>query len=319
MRILNIKNQVSDTQAKGIKIFIFLICIFGFLFLSFSFLSGCGRRTAAVKEAAIPVEVAIAQKKVLEDTLQFTGDIKGKNQVQVYPKIAGKLIEYKVQEGARVEKQDIIALIDRDITGFKFEPAPVEAPIPGVLIKTYLDQGDSVNPQMPIAVVANMDEIKVKIEVVEVDYPKVKLGQTAKIIVDAYSDREFIGKLSKLSTLVDLKTRTATAEITIPNPEHLLVPGMFARITLFIEKRGALVIPRDAILRLPGTGVYYCFTVEENKAKKVFVELGMRENNWQEIKEGLKEGDLVILSGQGILKTDMPVEVKKRVEGEKEE
>jgi len=281
-------------------------------------LAGCGKKTAEIKKAGIPVEVAVVQEKQLQEILKFTGDIEGKNQVQVYPKVTGKLIEYKVQEGEPIEKQDIVALIDRDVTGFKFEPAPVEAPIAGIMAKTYLDQGDSVSPQAPIAVIADMDEVKVKIEIVEVDYPKVKLDQTAKIIVDAYPDREFTGRLSKLSTLVSLQTRTATAEITIPNPEHLLVPGMFARISLFGGEHKALVVPRDAILRLPGTGAYYCFVVQENKAKKVFVELGMRENNWQEIREGLKEGDLVILSGQGILKTDMPVEIKKRIEGEKE-
>jgi len=303
-------------------------------------LAGCGKETAkvnpvrkefsnGVKEAGIPVEVAVVQKKQLQEILKFTGDIEGKDQVQVYPKVPGKLIEYKVEEGARVEKQDVIALIDRDVTGFKFEPAPVEAPISGIVAKTYFDQGDSVSPQVPIAVVADMDEVKVKIEIVEVDYPKVKLGQIAKIIVDAYPDKEFTGKLSKFSALVDLDTRTATAEITIPNPDHLLIPGMFARISLFVGKHKALVVPRDAILRLPGTGVYYCFVVQENKAKKVFVELGMRENNWQEVnpvrkefsngvKEELKMSDLVILSGQGILKTDMPVEIKKRIEGEKE-
>ena len=281
-------------------------------------LMGCGKETAKVKEAGIPVEVAVVQEKQLQEILKFTGDIEGKDQVQVYSKVPGKLIEYKVQEGARVKKKDIIALIDRDVTGFKFEPAPVEAPISGVVAKTYFDQGDSVSPQIPIAVVADMDEVKVKIEVTEVDYPKVKLGQMARIKVDAYPDKEFEGKLSKLSTLVSPQTRTATAEITIPNPEHFLVPGMFARISLLAGKHKALVVPRDAILRLPGTGVYYCFIVQENKAKKAFVELGAKENNLQEIVKGLNEGGLVILSGQGVLQTGAAVEIKRKIEGETE-
>ncbi len=293
-------------------VLLFSILMFGFCIL----LNGCTRKATTVKETTVPVEVSVVQIKELDEILRFTGDIKGKAQVEVYPKAGGKIIQYNIEEGAGVKKADIIALIDRDITGFTFEPAPVESPISGIVAKTYLDQGDSVTPQTPIAVVADIDKVKVKIEIVEVDYPKVKLGQTAKIIVDAYPDKEFEGELSKLSTLVSPQTRTATAEIIIPNPEHLLVPGMFARIRLFVETHKALVVPRDAILKLPGTGVYYCFTVEESKAKKVFVELGMRENNWQEIKKGLKQGDLVILSGQGILKTGMPVEIKEKT-GEK--
>jgi len=335
MRISNIKDQISKMpiKIKNFKIWVIVLIvvffILNFAFFIFNFLSLGNRNTAGLKEAGIPVEVAVVQEKQLQEILKFTGDIEGKDQVHVYPKVTGKLIEYKVQEGARVEKQDVIALIDRDVTGFKFEPAPVEAPISGVAAKTYLDQGDSVSPQVPIAVVADMDEVKIKIEIVEVDYPKVKIEQTAKVTVDAYPDKEFEGKLSKLSALVNPNTRTATAEITIANPGHLLVPGMFARISLLVGEHEALVVPRDAILRLPGTGVYYCFKVEGNQAKKALIELGMRENNWQEInpvrkefsngvKEGLKEGDLVILSGQGILKTGVAVEVKKKIEGEKE-
>jgi len=286
-------------------------------------LAGCGKKTAEIKKAGIPgevvgipVEVVVVQEKQLREILKFTGDIEGKDQVQVYPKVTGKLIEYKVHEGEPIEKQDVIALIDRDVTGFKFEPAPVEAPISGIAAKNYLDQGDSVSPQTPIAVVADMDEVKVKIEIVEVDYPQVKLGQTAVLKVDAYPDKEFRGKLSKLSSLISIQTRTATAEITISNPGHLLVPGMFARISLLVGEHKALVVPRDAILRLPGTGVYYCFKVEGNQAKKALIELGIKENNDQEIKEGLKEGDLVILSGQGILQTGAAVEVKSKIEGE---
>lgn len=316
MRISNIKDQISKmpVKIKNFKFWVVLIVVFFILnlgFFIFNFLFLGNRNTAGLKEAGIPVEVAVVQKKELQKILRFTGDIKGTDQVQVYPKVTGKLIEYKVQEGASIEKQDVIALIDRDVTGFKFEPAPVEASISGIAAKTYLDQGDNVSPQVPIAVIANMDEVKIKIEVTEVDYPKVKVGQSAKIAIDAYPDKEFTGKLSKLSVLIDSNTRTATAEIIIPNPEHLLVPGMFARVSLLVGERKTLVAPRDAILRLPGTGVYYCFIVQKNEAKKVFIELGIQKDNQQGITKGLKQGDLVVVVGQGILETGSAVEIKK--------
>ncbi|MCK4423178.1 MAG: hypothetical protein KAV18_03825, partial [Candidatus Omnitrophica bacterium] len=114
-----LKNRKSKIQSFGFSvstkpervILIFSLCLLHFL-------TGCGRKTTKVKESAVPVEAAVAQKMQLEQTLQFTGDVKGKDQVRIYPKVTGKLIEYKVKEGAYVEKQDVIALIDRDITGF---------------------------------------------------------------------------------------------------------------------------------------------------------------------------------------------------------
>ena len=144
---------------KKIYYYVITMTVLSALFI----MVGCGGKTAGVKEIAIPVEAATARERLLEETLRFTGDIRGKDQVQVYPKVTGKLIEYKVDEGDRVKKEDVIALIDRDVTGFKFEPAPVEAPISGIVAKTYLDRGDSVSPRMPIAVVAKMDEVKIKI------------------------------------------------------------------------------------------------------------------------------------------------------------
>ncbi len=314
-----------------IKIKNFRFCIVSLLlvFCFFSLLLGCAKKKTEInpvkkecpdklKKNAVPVEVVRARERQLQEILKFTGNIEGKNQVRVYPKVAGKLIEYKVQEGVYVKKKDVIALVDRDVTGFKFEPAPVESPISGIVAKTYLDRGGNVNPQMPVAVIADIDEVKVKIEISEVDYPKVKLGQIAKVTVDAYPGKEFIGKISKLSTLIDINTRTATAEIIITNQDHLFVPGMFARIRLLIEKHKCIVVPRDVVLRLPGTGVYYCFKVENGKAKKVLIELGMKQKNEQEIKNGVKAGDLIVLSGQGILQTGVPVEIKKKIEGETE-
>jgi len=293
-----------------------IVVFLSFVLIFSGLLSGCGKKESITKKEAIPVEITVVQQKELQEVFKFIGNIEGRNQVQIYPKVSGKLIEYKLEEGQSVKKGDVIALIDRDITGYTFEPASIESSLTGIVAKTYLDKGDNVTLQTPLAVVADMDEVKIKIEVTEVDYPKVKVGQSSKITVDAYPDKEFTGILSKFSALVDLNTRTATAEITIANPDHLLVPGMFARISLLVGEHKALVVPRDAILRLPGTGVYYCFKVEENKAKKALIELGIKKNNDQEIKNGLKKDDLVILSGQGVLQTGTAVEIKRKREGE---
>ena len=93
----------------------------------------------------------------------------------------------------------------------------------------------------------------------------------------------------------------------MPNKEGLLIPGSFARITLFVGTHKALVIPLDALLRMPGTGSYYCFKVENNKAKKTFLKIGIIQDNLVEIKKGLKEADFVIVSGQGALEEGIPV------------
>ena len=149
--------------------------------------------------------------------------------------------------------------------------------------------------------------VKIKIDVSEVDYPRLKKGNKALIKIDAYPDKEFEGRLTKLDKYIEPQTRTAQAEIEVPNKEDLLIPGSFARLTLLTGTHKTLVMPLDALLRMPGTGSYYCFKVENNRAKKVFLKIGVIQDNLVEIKKGLKEGDLVIVSGQGALEEGVSV------------
>ncbi len=282
--------------------------LFLYLFLTIFILNGCAKKEVEKKIREIPVEVAKVEIKEMKEILKFTGTIKGKEQVQIFPKVGGKLIKYLVEEGDYVKKDDVIALIDRDITGFKYEPHRVQSPISGEVLKADLDKGSLVDPRIPIAVVGDISKVKVKIEIAEVDYPKVKIGNKAILKVDAYPDREFGGTLTELDKFINPQTRTVQAEIEIPNEEGLLIPGSFARITLFVGTHKTLTIPLDALLRMPGTGSYYCFKVENDKAKKVFLKIGIIQDNLVEIKKGLKENDLVIVSGQGALEEGTPVE-----------
>jgi len=279
-----------------------------YLFILGAVLYGCAKKEMKV-EKKIPVEVAKVEFKELRDILKFTGTIEGKEQVQVFPKAGGKLIKYLVKEGDFVKKDDVIALIDRDITGFKYEPHKVQSPISGEVLKADLDKGSLVGPRTPIAIVGDISKVKVRIEIAEVDYPKVKIGDKAILKVDAYPDKEFEGKLTELDKYVNPQTRAAQAEIEVPNEEGLLIPGSFARITLFTGTHKALTMPLDALLRMPGTGSYYCFKFANDKAKKVFLKIGIIQDNLVEIKEGLKQGDLVIVSGQGALEEGTPVEL----------
>jgi len=267
---------------------------------------GCAKKEK-VSLKKIPVEVARVEFKEIKDILKFTGTVEGKEQVQVFPKAGGKLIKYLVKEGDFVKKDDVVALIDRDITGFKYEPHKVLSPITGRILKADLDKGSLLTPQTPVGVVADTSSVIIKIDVSEVDYPKVKIGDKAIIKVDAYPGKEFEGRLIKLDKYIDPQTRTAEAEIEVPNEEGLLIPGSFARITLFVGTHKALGMPLDTLLRMPGTGSFYCFKVENNRAKKVFLKIGVIQDNRVEIKEGLKEGDLVIVSGQGALEEGTPV------------
>lgn len=309
MEKLKIKLKSLKLKSK-IQIFVFgiAICIIVFLI---SHLLSSGKRSAPKEVLTkIPVSAAAARLGSLKEYLFYVGDIKAENEAAVYPKVTGKIIEKLAEEGKVVKKNDVIAYIDRDEIGFQFEKAPVESPLDGIVGEVYVDIGTAVSPQEPVGLVVNMDVVKVKVDIVERDLPKVRKGQVARIKVDAYPGEVFEGRIEKISPVVDLSSRTAMVEIRIPNSDHRLKPGMFARINILIkEKKDALVIPRDAIIRENSSN--YIFVVgDDNKVRRRRIEVGLVENNKFEVIDGLNEGELVVTMGNTRLKEGDIVEVE---------
>jgi multidrug efflux pump subunit AcrA (membrane-fusion protein) len=276
-----------------------------------------------LEKSITPVEVELVKKGNLTLSLNLIGDIKGKEEVDVFPKASGKLLELKVKEGDRVKKDQVVAVVDRDVDGVKYEQVEITSPINGIVGIVYLDEGAEVTPPSPspsmgtqLIRVINMDQVKVVVNVVEEELGKIKMGQEAKIKVDAYPDKTFSGNVTLISPLVNQLTRTASVEITLSNPQHLLKPGMFAQAEIALGKKDDLVlIPAHTILQEGERK--RVFVVANGKAVSRSVETGISQNGWVEIKSGLSENDSLIVAGQYLVKTDEPVKVIAPKGGEK--
>lgn len=255
-----------------------------------------GVRTVSIEEG-VPVEVVKVVKGDLKEIISYTGDIEAKERIEVYPRVSGKIIKKNVVEGDRIKKGETIALIDRDEPGFKFEPAPVDSLLAGTVGRVYVDLGAKVTPQTPVALIVDMDWVKVKINVVERDLSKIGIGQEAQVRVDAYPEKVFTGKVWKISPVVDLESRTAPLEILISNPNHLLKPGMFVCVEIITkESKNTFVIPRDALIKEEDST--FVFVVKDNQALKKEVTTGMGQENLVEIKDELVPGEEVIVMGK---------------------
>jgi len=290
------------------KCFILLVCaIFGGMSLI-----GCAKKVPTKEEVTkIPVSVTEVRKGSLKETLFYVGDIKADDEAIIYPKVTGKIIEKLAKEGDSVKKGDILAYIDRDEVGFKFEKAPVESPIDGVVGKVYVDIGTSVSPQVPVGLVVNMDVVEVEVNVVERDLPKIREGQAAQLEADAYPDEIFEGMVERITPVVDLASRTATVQIKIPNEDHRLKPGMFARIKILVkERKDVLIIPRDAII-LEDSSNYVFVVKDDNNVQRKKIEIGLNEDNKFEVIKGLDEGEIVVTMGNARLKDGDTVEIIK--------
>ncbi|MFA5115266.1 MAG: efflux RND transporter periplasmic adaptor subunit [Candidatus Omnitrophota bacterium] len=283
--------------------------------------SGCGKaKDGSGSSEVLPVKTARVELVNILETLDYIGDIKAQDEVPVYPKVSGKIIEKVKEDGSKVEKDDVIAYIDRDEVGLKFEKAPVESPIRGVIGRVYVDKGTSVTPETPVALVVNMDTAKIELNIPEKYIPLVSLGQSAQISLQAYPQEEFVGTVSKISPVLDLDTRSAPIELSIPNSDHRLKSGMFAQVRLIIkEHKDVPAVLKEAIMGKPPQN--YVYVVEGGVCRQKSVSLGIRQGAYYEVAKGLKDGDLVVVMGQQKLydgaKVSAEVENNPAPEGEK--
>lgn len=309
---------------KIMLILIVLVVVFLVVYRSKVVIERTRLEETQIEKGITPVQVELVKKGSLTPSLNLIGDIKGKEEVDIFPKASGKLWELKVKEGDQVKKDQVVALVDRDVDGVKFERVEVTSPINGIVVKKYLDEGSSVSPPEPapsmgtsLIRVINMDQIKVVVNVVEEDLGKIRVGQDATIKVDAYPERTFTGKVSLISPVVNQLTRTASVEATLPNPGYLLKPGMFAQVEILLKGQGDfLLIPVHTILLEEG-GKRKVFVVREGKAISRSIETGFSQNGWMEIKSGLSENDSLIVAGEYMVKENEPVKIISQKEGEK--
>ena len=278
---------------KRIELFILFSIITPLLFFY-----GCQPKEAKEKtHQAIPGPVQRVELLDIEENLEYSGNIKAEDEAMVYPKVSGKIIEKVKEEGSLVNKGDVLLYIDRDEVGLRFEKAPVESPLRGIVGRIFVDKGQNVNTQTQVALVVNMDKVKISLDIPEIHLPRISLGQKAKITLDAYPDEVFMGEVSKISPVLDLETRSAPVEISVDNPKHILNSGMFAKVKLILsERKGVPVILKEGVIgRAPEL---YVFAVKDKKAALRKITLGIRRGEYYEVTSGLKEGDLVVGLGQ---------------------
>lgn len=275
------------------KLILLIGCVFA--------LAGCAGDKPKEKSAeAIPVKIETIKLQDLAQTLDYSGDIKAFDEAVIYPKVSGKIIEKVKEDGSPIKKGEAICYIDRDEVGLKFQKAPVESTLTGILGRVYVDLGENVNPNTAIAFVVSAEKVKIALDIPEKYLPKIMLGQQAKISVDSYPQEEFIGQVTKVSPVVDLFTRTAPVEITVDNQEHRLKSGMFAKVQLVIESRKNIpVILREAVMGHDPDN--YVFVISDKKAKLKKISLGIRQGAYFEVRQGLADGEAVVIMGQQLL------------------
>ena len=188
--------------------------------------------------------------------------------------------------------------------------ADIRSPISGTVVERNVEIGQAVAPGSRLLLIVDQTSLNLDVDLPETDIGRLAVGTVALITTDAFPGHEYSGKVTVVNPMVDRRTRTFRTRIEVPNQSGKLVDGMYARVKLSVEKRRSLAVPRDALQRLPGSGTFYVFVVEGNKAHKRTVEIGAMNDQFAEVTEGLVEGDKVVTSGAGRLQSGMEVSVQ---------
>ncbi len=153
-----------------------------------------------------------------------------------------------------------------------------------VVGERFVDVGTLLQVNQPIVSILENDLLVAVIFVVEKDYSKIKINQSAIIDTDAFPGMTFTGKIVRIAPLLIESSRQARVEIEIPNPKQLLKPGMFVRTNLlFATHENAILIPRAAVVRRNDTeGVFTVDTVQK-KVSFIPVTTGIVNNDVAEI------------------------------------
>jgi Cu(I)/Ag(I) efflux system membrane fusion protein len=151
--------------------------------------------------------------------------------------------------------------------------------------------------------VINLGRVWVIANIFEHDLAGLRLGDRAEVTVEAYPHRKFDGRVTYIGDEVDLTTRAVRARIEVPNADHVLKPGMFARAAIDADgAREVVVAPDSAIYEIDGKAVVFV-PAGDGRFSVQPVTLGGRGNETVEITAGLKPGDEVVAKGGLALKS----------------
>jgi len=274
-----------------------IICGLCFLLVTTIFLN-CGPRGPREKaRIAQSVNVVPVKKNTVKRTVKLLGTIYGEQQAVAMSKIAGRVTKIVRTEGAYVNEGEAIAYVVNDIPGMDYKPGPVISPISGIVGKVYVEVGQAVAPTVPVATISSYSsKVKVKASISDHDLGFVKIGARADVSVSAYSEIIFEGKVTQFSPVLDPMSRAATVEVTVPNRNKKLVPGMACSVSLILEqKQDVISIPQAALFT---DGFSKVVVIDGNKARFKDIEIGLIGDEWVEVVSGLNVGDKVATIGK---------------------
>ena len=173
--------------------------------------------------------------------------------------------------------------------------ALVFSPIDGYVAERNADLGEYVSPTSKVATVVRINPLRIRIDIPEQAIPEVTVGQSVSVTTSAWPDKNFSGRIARISPNVTASSRTLSVEADIENSGGGLKPGQFATVRILQSRsQPAVLIPARAVRT--ESGVSRVFVIREGRAEQRLVQLGHSESDLVEVKSGVASGEQVATS-----------------------
>ncbi len=190
------------------------------------------------------------------------------------------------------------------------EKTKIFAPFSGIICDIQVALEEHVSNAQELFTLVNIDQIQVHAKVLESEIGKMKTGREVTLNFSAYPGKDFKGTVKSISPIIDPEDRTCKVVVVMRNPDEVIKPGMHAEVEIITDiYEDRLLIPQEAILLRGGRKL--AFVVEGDLAKWRYLELGLENEDYAEVLDGVKEGEEVAVEGHFTLAHDARIRVVK--------
>jgi RND family efflux transporter MFP subunit len=256
-----------------------------------------------------PTDYVLALKEAEANLLAAKAKLSAaeKNYARAKHLLPEKAISQELFDGAEAKYRTSRAMVFQstaaeDIARQRLNKTRIDAPFDGRVTQRFVEKGQNVAVGEAVMGISDMQVMRVKIHINENDYSRLDMNDPVTVMVETVSDEPFVGRVDKIGIKADARTNTFEVEILLDNPRFIFKAGLTARVSIQTEViHHAILIPQGSVLfREDHQEVF----VVERKDRAAVREIKLGESAGSDIRilQGLKSGDMLVVSGAQYLK-----------------
>jgi HlyD family secretion protein len=198
----------------------------------------------------------------------------------------------------------------------------IVAPVSGTVLQRIVERGEMVSPsafgesgaRTSVVALADLDDLQVELDISQADFARLKMGQKAEVIPEAFSNLKYSGFIAEIAPEANRAKATVQVKVKVDNPDEHLRPEMNARVNFLAEDSTSenkaaprVMVPKTAVLKKDGGT--FVFVVKGNRVEQRSVRLGEESGDFYFVIEGLSGGESAVTTGADKLRDGDRVKV----------